>query len=70
MVKRVPSGKQLLTKNEIIVNNESVSEERIANLVVQQPNSNIAGFPLRLHLFNLAKKKYRFFIPSLARQKA
>ena len=56
LVKRVPSGKQLLTKNEIIVNNASVSEERITNLVVQQPNSNIAGFPLRLHLFNLAKK--------------
>jgi outer membrane protein assembly factor BamA len=56
LVKRVPSGKQLLTKNEIIVNNETVSEERITNLVAQQPNSNIAGFPLRLHLFNLAKK--------------
>jgi hypothetical protein len=56
LVKRVPEGKQLLTKNEIIVNEKQVKEERISNLVVQQPNSNIGGFPLRLHLFNLAKK--------------
>lgn len=56
LVKRVPQGKQLLAKSEIIVNNKSVSEERITNLTVQQPNSNIAGFPLRLQLFNLAKK--------------
>lgn len=56
LVKRVPEGKQLLAKNEIIVNEKQVKEERISNLVVQQPNSNIGGFPLRLHLYNLAKK--------------
>jgi hypothetical protein len=52
----VPEGKQLLAKNEIIVNEKQVKEERISNLLVQQPNSNIGGFPLRLHIFNLAKK--------------
>ena len=56
LVKRVPEGKQLLAKNEIIVNEKQVKEERISNLLVQQPNSNIGGFPLRLHIFNLAKK--------------
>ena len=59
LVKRVPEGKQLLAKNEIIVNEKQVKEERISNLLVQQPNSNIGGFPLRLHIFNLAKKNIK-----------
>ena len=41
LVKRVPENKQLLIKNEIFVDEKIVKEERISNLLLQQPN-NIA----------------------------
>jgi len=53
-VKRVPEGKQLLTKNEILVNNKVVKNEDVINQLYQKPNSNILGYRLRLNLFNLA----------------
>lgn len=56
LVKRVPDNKQLLVKNEIYVNDQFISEERINNLVTQQPNNKFIAYPLRLSLFNLAKK--------------
>lgn len=56
LVKRVPEGKLLLTKNEIYVNDKLVKEERINNLVVQKPNNKFLTYPLRLSLYNLAKK--------------
>lgn len=54
-VKRVPESKQLLTKNEISVNNKKTSEDDIVNQLYQKPNSSILGYRLRLNLFNLAK---------------
>jgi outer membrane protein assembly factor BamA len=54
-VKRVPESKQLLTKNEISVNNKNTSEDDIVNQLYQKPNSSILGYRLRLNLFNLAK---------------
>lgn len=54
-VKRVPEGKRLLKKNEIIVNDEVKKEEEIHNLLYQKPNSTILGYNLRLNLYNLAK---------------
>ncbi|MDD5148983.1 MAG: BamA/TamA family outer membrane protein [Flavobacterium sp.] len=53
-VRRVPEGKQLLTKNEILVNNKAVKTEDVINQLYQKPNSNILGYRLRLNLFNLA----------------
>ena len=55
-VKRVPDGKQLLTKNTILVNGKKENNETIADQLYQNPNSSILGYRLRLNLFNLAKK--------------
>lgn len=55
-VKRVPEGKRLLKKNEIIVNDEITKDEAIGNLLYQKPNSTILGYNLRLNLYNLAKQ--------------
>ncbi|WP_026708288.1 translocation and assembly module lipoprotein TamL [Flavobacterium frigidarium] len=53
--KRVPDGKMRLTKNRIIVNDKRTSEENAYNQLYQKPNSTfILGYPLRLHLYNLA----------------
>ncbi|NGY38620.1 BamA/TamA family outer membrane protein [Flavobacterium sp. XN-5] len=54
-VKRVPEGKQLLTKNQITVNGKATKSETVFNQLYQKPNSTLLlGFPLRLHLYNLA----------------
>lgn len=54
-VKRVPDGKQLLTKNQIIVNEKATTAENVFNQLYQKPNSTLLlGFRLRLHLYNLA----------------
>ncbi len=52
--KRVPNGKQRLTKNEILVNNKTSKSEDITNQLYQKPNSTFLGYNLRLNLFNLA----------------
>lgn len=53
-VRRVPKGKLLLTKNEILVNDKAEKSENVTNQLYQKPNSNILGYRLRLNLFNLA----------------
>ncbi len=55
-LKRVEDDELLLTKNEILANDKKVSNEDIYSLIIQKPNSNILGYPLRLNLYNLAKK--------------
>jgi outer membrane protein assembly factor BamA len=55
-LKRVPSGKYLLTKNEIKIDGKKVNQEEIENLLYQKPNTKILGYPFRLNLFNLARK--------------
>lgn len=55
-VKKVPDNDRLLTKNTILVNNKPTKEEGAVNQLYQIPNKNILGFPLRLHLYNLAKE--------------
>lgn len=52
----MPQNKQLLVKNEIFVNEKRIKEERIHNLLFQQPNNKFIAYPLRLSLYNLAKK--------------
>lgn len=53
-VKRVPNGKQLLTDNEVLVNDKTAKTDEIINQLYQKPNSSILGYRLRLNLFNLA----------------
>ncbi|TRX21097.1 BamA/TamA family outer membrane protein [Flavobacterium franklandianum] len=52
--KRIPNGKQRLTKNEILVNGKASKSEDITNQLYQKPNSTFLGYKLRLNLFNLA----------------
>ena len=54
-VKRVPDGKQLLIKNEVLANDKTVKDEDVIDQLYQIPNSSILGYRLRLNLFNLAK---------------
>ena len=53
-VKRVPDGKHLLIKNEILVNNKKTTEENVFNQLYQKPNSKLLGYRLRLNLYNFA----------------
>ncbi|QYJ69433.1 translocation and assembly module lipoprotein TamL [Flavobacterium litorale] len=55
LIKRVPDGKHLLEKNDIVVNGESKNTDELKAQLYQQPNSSILGYHLRLHLYNLAK---------------
>jgi outer membrane protein assembly factor BamA len=55
LVKRVPEGKRLLEDNTITVNNEKKNDDELKQQLYQQPNSDILGYHLRLHLYNLAK---------------
>lgn len=53
-LRRVPNGKMLLTKNEILVDGKKESNEEITNQLYQKPNSSLLGYRLRLNIFNLA----------------
>ena len=52
--KKVPIGKHLLVKNEVVVNKKPATEEEILNLIYQKPNTSILRYNLRLQLYNLA----------------
>ncbi|MBJ6367832.1 translocation and assembly module lipoprotein TamL [Snuella sedimenti] len=54
-VKRVPQNEYLLTNTSIEVNNKKDNTETLSNLLYQEPNKKILGFPLRLHLYNTAR---------------
>lgn len=53
-VKRVPDGKNLLVKNNILVNGKSTNDENASNQLYQKPNGTLLGYKLRLNLYNLA----------------
>lgn len=53
-VKRVPEGKFLLTKNQIIVNDKPIKESTAFDQMYQVPNGTFGGFRLRLALYNMA----------------
>jgi outer membrane protein assembly factor BamA len=53
-VKRVPDGKNLLVKNNILVNGKATNDETAANQMYQKPNGTLLGYRLRLNLYNLA----------------
>lgn len=54
--RRVPEGRHLLMKNELIVNGKNKNDDNAEGQVYQKPNSSILGYRLRLNLFNMAKK--------------
>ena len=55
--KRVPKGKNLLTKNEMYIDNKKNSNEDVFNQLYQKQNTAILGYRLRLNIYNLAKQK-------------
>lgn len=54
-IKRVKADEYLLTKSSVYVNDKKNNSEIISNLIYQKPNGKLLGFPLRLHLYNLAR---------------
>lgn len=55
-LKKVGENELLLTKNTIYADGKEVRDDAIESLIVQEPNSTLLGYPLRLNLYNLAKK--------------
>ncbi|NKI30363.1 BamA/TamA family outer membrane protein [Croceivirga thetidis] len=55
-VKKVGEDEFLLTKNIIEADGKKITDETIKGLILQNPNTSILGYPLRLNLYNLAKK--------------
>lgn len=56
--KRVPNGKELLTKDNILVNDKKVNTDDVNSQLYQKPNSSVLGFPLKLHVYNMANIKH------------
>lgn len=56
VTKQVSKDKLLLAKNLITEDSVKVKDENILEIPEQKPNSNVLGFPIRLRLYNLAKK--------------
>ena len=54
-LKRVEENELLLTDYTIEANGQKVSDPAVNSFILQKPNSTVLGFPLRLHLYNLAK---------------
>ena len=54
-IKRVKADEYLLTKNSVYVNDKKNNSELVSNLIYQKTNGKLLGFPLRLHLYNLAR---------------
>ena len=55
-LKRVEEDELLLRENTIFADGEEIKDEDINSLILQKPNTRILGYPLRLNLYNLAKK--------------
>jgi len=55
VVKRVGEDEHLLIQTSITVNDKKNFTETINSLIYQQPNRKLLGFPLRLHIYNLAR---------------
>jgi outer membrane protein assembly factor BamA len=55
-LKRVGEDELLLTRNTIYADGEKVLDEDTRSLIVQEPNTRVLGYPLRLNLYNLAKQ--------------
>ena len=56
VVKRVGDNEHLLTQTSVYVNEKKTTSEEITDLIYQKPNNKLLGFPLRLHIYNLARE--------------
>ncbi|MFP2997356.1 BamA/TamA family outer membrane protein [Spongiivirga sp. MCCC 1A20706] len=54
-IKKVGEDELLLTDNILIENGEKIKDDALESLFYQNQNSKLAGIPLRLHIFNLAR---------------
>ncbi|WP_299211612.1 BamA/TamA family outer membrane protein [uncultured Dokdonia sp.] len=54
-IKRVPEDDFLLSDNEITVDGEKITDQRLYNFLYQQPNTKVAGAPFRLYIYNWAR---------------
>lgn len=72
-LKRVEENELLLNDYGIEANGNKVSDPAVNSLILQKPNSTVLGFPLRLHLYNLAKKdaegKYKLWLEQKPKRK-
>lgn len=55
-LKKVDEDEYLIIKNSIFADSVKINNEELESLIYQKPNSTILGYPLRLNLYNLAKK--------------
>lgn len=55
VVKRVGNNQHLLTQTNIKVDGKSRNTEEINTLLIQKKNTALLNFPLRLHIYNLAR---------------
>ncbi len=55
-LKRVDEDELLLKENTIYTDGEEIRDGAIESLIVQEPNKTLLGYPLRLNLYNMAKK--------------
>ncbi|WP_348634881.1 BamA/TamA family outer membrane protein [Winogradskyella sp. SYSU M77433] len=58
VVKRVKEGEHLIIENTILEDDKKTTDEQINNIVIQKTNTGVNGFfsfPLRLHIYNLAR---------------
>lgn len=56
VVKRVKNTDHLLTKSSVSINGKKIKNEEINNLILQKPNNKLLTYPLRLHIYNLARE--------------
>lgn len=54
-LKRVDDDEILIKRNTIWADSVKVTSEDIESLIIQEPNSDLLGYQLRLNLYNLAK---------------
>ncbi len=55
-LKRVDDDELLIHRNTILVDSSKINDEDIETLILQKENSKVLGYPLRLNIYNLAKK--------------
>lgn len=55
-LKHLEDDEQLLVENTIIENEANTRKRNLKNLLKQEPNATLLGYPLKLHIYNLAKK--------------
>jgi len=54
LYRKIPQGKYLLKKNEVIVDNERIKSDEIEALILQRPNTAIFGYPYLADIYMLA----------------